>query len=91
MSIPVEFVLFGLTLLGVAVFHRHTLMVALIGLAAITAWKGVRSPPEDGAPRPRADAALLALLIVLGQVLLDGLTAKSGFTHYFNATWIACG
>ena len=39
MSIPVEFVLFALTLLGVAVFHRHTLMVALIGLAAITAWK----------------------------------------------------
>jgi Na+/H+ antiporter NhaD/arsenite permease-like protein len=38
-SIPVEFALFGLTLLGVAVFHRHTLMVALLGLAAITAWK----------------------------------------------------
>jgi Na+/H+ antiporter NhaD/arsenite permease-like protein len=38
-TIPVEFVLFGLTLLGVAVFHRHTLMAALLGLAAITAWK----------------------------------------------------
>lgn len=35
MPIPVEFVLFGLTLLGVALFHRHTLWVALLGLAAI--------------------------------------------------------
>jgi Na+/H+ antiporter NhaD/arsenite permease-like protein len=38
-SIPVEFVLFGLTLLAVAVFHRHTLLAALLGLAAITAYK----------------------------------------------------
>jgi len=65
------------------------LVWAGMGVAAVTAWKGVRRPPEDSAPRPRADAALLALLIVLGQVLLDGLTAKSGFTHYFSATWIA--
>jgi Na+/H+ antiporter NhaD/arsenite permease-like protein len=34
-----EFVLFGLTLLGVALFHRHTLVVALLGLAAITSYK----------------------------------------------------
>ena len=39
MTIPLEFVLFGLTLLGVALFHRHTLMAALLGLAAITAYK----------------------------------------------------
>jgi Na+/H+ antiporter NhaD/arsenite permease-like protein len=37
--IPVEFLLFGATLLGVAVFHRHTLGIALIGLLAITAYK----------------------------------------------------
>jgi len=37
--IPVEFVLFGLTLLGVAIFHRHTLAVALLGLLLITACK----------------------------------------------------
>ncbi len=35
----VEFILFGLTLLGVALFHRHTLGVALAGLVAITAYK----------------------------------------------------
>lgn len=38
-GIPVAFILFGLTLLGVAVFHHHTLRVALIGLAVITAYK----------------------------------------------------
>ena len=36
---PIEFVLFGLTLLGVAVFHRHTLGVSLVGLAAIALYK----------------------------------------------------
>src|SRR5262245_7671064 len=35
----VEFILFGLTLLGVALLHRHTLAVALAGTAAITATK----------------------------------------------------
>ena len=39
LGIPVDFILFGLTLLGVALFHRHTLPIALAGLAAITAYK----------------------------------------------------
>jgi Na+/H+ antiporter NhaD/arsenite permease-like protein len=39
MGIPVDFVLFGLTLLGVALFHHHTLYVALTGLAAIALYK----------------------------------------------------
>jgi Na+/H+ antiporter NhaD/arsenite permease-like protein len=34
-----EFILFGLTLLGVALFHRQTLLVALIGLASILIFK----------------------------------------------------
>ena len=38
-GIPVDFILFGLTLLGVALFHRHTLAVALLGLATITVYK----------------------------------------------------
>jgi len=38
-GIPVDFILFGLTLAGVALFHHHTLRVALAGLAAITAYK----------------------------------------------------
>jgi Na+/H+ antiporter NhaD/arsenite permease-like protein len=38
-GIPVDFILFALTLLGVALFHRHTLPFALAGLAVITAYK----------------------------------------------------
>ena len=38
-GIPVEFILFALTLLGVALFHGHTLYVALTGLAAISLYK----------------------------------------------------
>ena len=38
-GIPVDFILFALTLLGVALFHHHTLMVALTGLAVISLYK----------------------------------------------------
>jgi Na+/H+ antiporter NhaD/arsenite permease-like protein len=37
--IPVEFLLFGVTLLGIALLHEHTLKVALLGLISITAYK----------------------------------------------------
>jgi Na+/H+ antiporter NhaD/arsenite permease-like protein len=39
MTIPVEFAIFALTLLGVAIFHRHSLVVALLGLASVTLFK----------------------------------------------------
>ena len=38
-GIPVDFILFGLTLLGVAIFHHKTLQVALTGLAVVTVYK----------------------------------------------------
>ncbi|MDE2093710.1 MAG: citrate transporter [Burkholderiales bacterium] len=38
-GIPVDFVLFALTLAGVALFHHHTLRVAVIGLVVITLYK----------------------------------------------------
>ncbi|MGY2907189.1 citrate transporter [Bradyrhizobium sp. URHC0002] len=38
-GIPVDFMLFALTLLGVALFHHRTLQVALAGLAAIVVYK----------------------------------------------------
>jgi Na+/H+ antiporter NhaD/arsenite permease-like protein len=37
--VPVDFILFALTLLGVALFHHHTLRVALTGLGVITGYK----------------------------------------------------
>jgi Na+/H+ antiporter NhaD/arsenite permease-like protein len=39
LGIPLDFILFALTLLGVALFHHHTLQVALTGLAVITLYK----------------------------------------------------
>jgi Na+/H+ antiporter NhaD/arsenite permease-like protein len=38
-GIPVDFILFGLTLAGVALFHHKTLQVALTGLAAVIIYK----------------------------------------------------
>ncbi|MGA9559762.1 MAG: citrate transporter [Pseudolabrys sp.] len=48
-GIPIDFLLFAAILLGVALFHHHTLRVALIGLAVIVAYKllvtGFKSGP----------------------------------------------
>ncbi|MRR08721.1 citrate transporter [bacterium] len=38
-GIPIEFILFALTLLGVALFHNQTFYVALTGLASISLYK----------------------------------------------------
>jgi len=39
LGVPVDFIVFGVTLLGVALFHRHTLGVAVAGLALVTSYK----------------------------------------------------
>lgn len=39
LGIPLDFLLFACTLLGVALFHHHTLAVALSGLTVITLYK----------------------------------------------------
>jgi len=39
LGIPIEFILFGATLLGVALFHHRTFTVAVTGLAVIIAYK----------------------------------------------------
>ncbi len=38
-GIPVDFILFALTLLGIALFHHHTLPIGVGGLAVIVAYK----------------------------------------------------
>jgi hypothetical protein len=38
-GIPVDFLIFATILLGVALFHHHTLAVALTGLTALIAYK----------------------------------------------------
>lgn len=48
-EIPFDFVLFAVTLLGIAVFHRHTLPIALGGLVTITMYKLSFSSFAEGA------------------------------------------
>jgi Na+/H+ antiporter NhaD/arsenite permease-like protein len=47
-GIPIDFILFAVTLLGVALFHHHTLKVAVTGLAVITLFKVLFSPFAEG-------------------------------------------
>ncbi len=71
-GVPVDFILFGLTLLGVALFHHHTLRVALTGLAIITLYKLGFTGFKSGAGIP-------GLLAHLGQewVILTNLLCSS--------------
>jgi len=77
-GVPVDFILFAATLLGVALFHAHTLKVALTGLAVITAYKVgyVGFEHEAGlsglAAHLRGEWVLLAnlLLLLVGFALL---------------------
>ncbi|HEY9064092.1 MAG TPA: citrate transporter [Burkholderiaceae bacterium] len=57
-GVPVDFVLFALTLAGVALFHRHTLRVAVAGLVAITLYK-LAFGTFRGVPGPDGLLALL--------------------------------
>jgi Na+/H+ antiporter NhaD/arsenite permease-like protein len=47
--VPIEFILFGAVLLGVAVSHAHTLRIALTGAIVIASYKIFVSPFETGA------------------------------------------
>jgi len=48
-GIPVDFILFALTLLGVALFHNYTFYVALTGLATISLYKMIFTGFKTGA------------------------------------------
>jgi Na+/H+ antiporter NhaD/arsenite permease-like protein len=48
-GIPLDFILFALMLVGVALFHRHTLPIAVGGMAIITLFKIFVSPFPEGA------------------------------------------
>ena len=47
--VPIDFILFALTLLGVGVLHGRTLQVAVTGLVVIVVWKMLFSPFAYGA------------------------------------------
>jgi Na+/H+ antiporter NhaD/arsenite permease-like protein len=48
LGVPFDFILFALTLLGIALFHRHTLPIALAGFGVIAAYKLAFTGFRDG-------------------------------------------
>ncbi|MFZ1951491.1 MAG: citrate transporter [Pseudolabrys sp.] len=86
LGIPIDFILFGLTLFGVALFHHHTLAIALAGLAAITAYKLVFTGFKFGTgiaglgQHIQHEWVILAnlFLILMGFALLSRHFEKSG-------------
>jgi len=47
--VPVEFILFGIVLAGVGIFHHHTFRIAVTGAIVIALWKIFTSPFHEGA------------------------------------------
>jgi Na+/H+ antiporter NhaD/arsenite permease-like protein len=96
---PVDFVLFGLTLLGVALFHRYVLQVALIGLGVIILYKlgfaGFKTGPGIGglALHMAHEWVILANLLglLLGFALLSNHFERSKvpevLPHYLPDDW----
>lgn len=84
-GVRVEFLLFTVTLLGVALFHRHTLPVALAGLAAIAAWKlcvtGFAAGPGWSGLLAHVQGETVLLANLLGLLLGFALLA-----HHFSAS-----
>jgi len=78
-GIPLEFILFAATLLGVALFHHHTLYVALAGLASITAYKLIFTGFKTGEGLPGLAAHFGHEWVVLGNLfcLLMGFALLS--------------
>ena len=68
-GIPVDFILFALTLLGVALFHHHTLKVALIGLGTIVLYKVLFTGFKTGAGLPGLGQHLLHEWVILTNLL----------------------
>ena len=79
-NIPLEFVIFGLTLLGVALFHHHTLIVAVLGLlaAVLLRFSGTGSMSEI-ADHFAGEWVILAnlLLLLLGFAILSNQFERS--------------
>jgi Na+/H+ antiporter NhaD/arsenite permease-like protein len=98
-GVPIDFVLFALTLLGVALFHRYTLQVALTGLAVIVLYKlaftGFKTGPGLGglALHMAHEWVILANLLglLLGFALLSNHFEKSHvpnvLPHYLPDDW----
>ena len=69
LGVPFEFVLFGVTLAGVAVFHRHTLPVAVAGLTAIVLYKLFATGFKTGPGLPGLGTHLVHEWVILTNLL----------------------
>src|SRR5256714_164756 len=69
LGVPIDFVLFGLTLAGVALFHHHTLQVALVGLTAIVLYKLGFTGFKTGAGMPGLALHMLHEWVILTNLL----------------------
>jgi Na+/H+ antiporter NhaD/arsenite permease-like protein len=99
LNLPIDFILFGLTLLGVALFHRYVLQVALIGLGVIIVYKlgftGFKTGPGIGglALHMAHEWVILANLLglLLGFALLSNHFERSKvpevLPHYLPDDW----
>jgi len=70
LGVPVDFILFALTLAGVALFHHHTLGVALAGLAVISLYKLGFTGFKDGAGLVGLGIHLTHEWVILSNLLL---------------------
>ena len=93
MPFPIEFVLFGLMLAGIALFHKRALAISLGGLFAILAYQGAFSAFPTGSG---ADALLEhlghewvivtnLLLLLLGFELLANHFERSNVSDHLPA------
>ena len=69
LGIPVDFILFACTLLGVALFHGSTLRVALIGLATIVTYKFIFTGFKTGAGLAGFGAHMAHEWVILANLL----------------------
>ena len=69
LGVPFDFVLFGLTLAGVALFHHHTLQVALIGLGVIVLYKLGFTGFKTGPGLPGLGLHMLHEWVILANLL----------------------
>jgi Na+/H+ antiporter NhaD/arsenite permease-like protein len=80
---PFEFFLFGATLVGVAVFHRHTLNVALVGVGAIALYKLAFTGFDEGAGFAGLGGHLAGEWVILANLALL-LTGFAILTRHFE-------
>jgi Na+/H+ antiporter NhaD/arsenite permease-like protein len=90
LGIPLEFLLFGLTLLGIALFHKHALAISIGGLVLILAYEALVTQFPTG----RGADALLAhvahewvmitnlLLLLIGFELLSNQFERSNISDH---------